>query len=224
METENATQCERLERVAVTAEELNKVIDEQNCSVGVRTALHNIAARFESPRLFLAASDAELKRQGRCGATMLALIGEVKRRCFFLQEHLETRFRYNALFEKYLKRRDEEQARQIAELNPVFTVNDLQAAALYMSEEKVEYIDLRSLNGFRRAMTQAQRDVMKRKYEEEQARLAEREKTLADDGERRREAERKEREKAEREAAEKGEKPMAVRKPRKGKGRRNVGK
>ena len=190
------------EDVGITGEELAQVVSEQKCSVGVMTSLKKLVGSFANPRQFLAASDAELRRRGRCGAKMQELVAAIRERCFFIEKNREERFRYNRCFAKYMDERDRRQAKEIERLNPVFTANDLQAAALYMGEEKVEFIDLRRLNEFRHAMTAAQRDELKRRYEAQEAERARREaEELA-----KRERERAEREARERAAKEKPEK------------------
>ena len=128
---------------------------------------------------------------------MQELVASIKERCFFIEKNREERFRYNRCFAKYMDERDRRQAKEIERLNPVFTANDLQAAALYMGEEKVEFIDLRRLNEFRHAMTAAQRDELKRRHEAQEAERARLEKE---------ELERRERERAEREAKTKAAK------------------
>lgn len=176
--------------IGITGKELSQIVAEQKCSVGVMTSLKKLVGSFANPKMFLSASDAELRRRGRCGARILELVAAIKERCFFLEKNKEERFRYNRSFAKYMDERDRRQAKEIERLNPVFTANDLQAAALYMGEEKVEFIDLRQLNEFRHAMTAAQRDEMRRRHREQEEERARREaEELA-----RREKERNERE------------------------------
>lgn len=155
--------------VEIMREELVQIVEEQECSVSMKTCLRNLVGSFPSVERFRHADDAELRRHGRCGAMMMELIARVRDRCFFLERNREERFRYNRSFREYMDERDRRQAREIDRLNSVFTVNDLQAAALYMSEEKVEYIDLRTLNEFRHAMTAAQRDRMKQRHEAQES-------------------------------------------------------
>ena len=157
------------EGVAITKDELLQIVETTECAGPMKTSLRKLVGSFPSVESFRHADDAELRRHGRCGAGMMDLVTKVRDRCFFLEKNREERFRYNESFREYLDERDRRQAREIDRLNSVFTVNDLQAAALYMSEEKVEFIDLRTLNEFRHAMTTAQREKMKRKYEEQEA-------------------------------------------------------
>lgn len=156
------------DRVEISRDELAKIVEEQQCSVSMKTSLRKLVESFPSVESFRHADDAELRRHGRCGALMMELVTRIRDRCFFLEKNREERFRYKKSFADFLDERDRRQAREIDRLNSVFTVNDLQAAALYMSEEKVEFIDLRTLNEFRHAMTKAQRELLKRKYEEQE--------------------------------------------------------
>ena len=190
------------EDIGITGEELERIVSEQKGPLVVLTSVRKLIAGFASARQFLAATDADLRRRGRCGAKTRRMIAEIKERCFFLEKNKEERFRYDRMVARFLDDKVEELEREKAGLNPVFTANDLQAAALYMGEEKVEFIDLRQLNEFRHAMTAAQRDELKRRYEAQEAERARREaEELA-----RRERERAEREARERAAKEKPEK------------------
>lgn len=179
------------EEFAITRDELGIIIEEQTCSAMVKTRLRNLVESFPNPRSFREAKDAELRRHGRCGKTMLDLVEKVKERCWFLEKHREERFRLNSNFAEFMDERDRCQARRLEALNPVFTVGELESAALMMSNMKLEVIDLRRLNDFRYAMTFAQREEMnRRRKEQEEERM-------------RRDAEEKarlERERAEREA------------------------
>ena len=165
------------DKVEIRREELEQIVEEQECSVSMKTSLRKLVESFPSVECFRHADDAELRRHGRCGAGMMEMITKIRDRCFFLEKNREERFRYKKSFAEFLDERDRRQAREIDRLNSVFTVNDLQAAALYMSEEKVEFIDLRTLNEFRHAMTTAQREKMKKRYEEQEA---ERERLVAE--------------------------------------------
>ena len=172
------------EGVAITKEELVQIVEETECTGPMKTCLRRLVGSFPSVESVRHADDAELRRHGRCGALMMELVTKVRDRCYFLEKNREERFRYNDSFREYLDERDRRHAREIDRLNSVFTVNDLQAAALYMSEEKVEYIDLRTLNEFRHAMTTAQRERMKQLYEAQEAER----KLMAAETERRQEA------------------------------------
>lgn len=176
---------------AITRDELGIIVDEQECSQRVKTGLKKLVESFPNPKSFREAKDSELRRHGRCGKTMLDLVEKVKERCWFLEKHREERFRLNANFAEFMDERDRGQARRIEALNPVFTVGELESAALMMSNMKLEVIDLRRLNDFRNAMTSAQREEMERRRREQEE---ERKRRDAE------EKERLERERAEREA------------------------
>lgn len=179
------------EDIGITGEELDRIVSEQKGPILVMTSVRKLIAGFSSARQFLAATDADLRRRGRCGAKTRRMIAEIRERCFFLEKNKEERFRYDRMVARYIDEKVAELEREKEGLNPVFTANDLQAAALYMGEEKVEFIDLRRLNEFRHAMTAAQRDELKRRHEAQEAERARLEKE---------ELERRERERAEREA------------------------
>ena len=121
------------EGVAITKEELVQIVEETECTGPMKTCLRRLVGSFPSVESFRHADDAELRRHGRGGALMMDLVTKVRDRCYFLEKNREERFRYNESFREYLDERDRRQAREIDRLNSVFTVNDLQAAALYMN-------------------------------------------------------------------------------------------
>jgi len=161
--------------VEITTDEINRLIAGLDCREAMRTRLRRLVGAYGSPRLFLKASDGELSRKRRCGKGMMALVAKLREECYFIMKDEEARFRCHEEFAEYMKRKEAEHRREIALLNPVFTVNDLQAAALYMAEEKVEFIDLRLLNAFRHSVTAAQKEEMRRRHEEAERERRERE-------------------------------------------------
>lgn len=182
---------ENAEEIAITKDELDQIVEETACSAGMKTHLRKLVASFPNPKSFREANKDVLRRHGRCGERMLGLVRQVCERCWFLERHREERFRMNANFAKFMDERDRRMQIERERLNPVFTVGELESAALMMSNMKLEVIDLLRLNEFRNAMTAANREEMKRRHREQEEERARREAA---------ELARIERERAEREA------------------------
>ena len=160
-----------IDEVGITKEELDVIVAELKCSTGTRTRVRKLIDSFPSVRMFRAANDLEIRRHGRYGEAVMKLVVEIKDRCFYLERHKEERYRLNRSFSKYLDERDAKFKSELKRLDPVFSTSDLQVALLIMDDVKLEYIDLAKLNDIRYGITEADRVIAKRRYEEKIADL-----------------------------------------------------
>lgn len=169
MATENSGE------IAITAEELEGLVDQLGCAINVKTRLLNIIDGFPNARAFMEADDSDLRMRFHCGEKLLANIVEIRKRWYDLKQDRVARFWLDREFAKYMEERERVHARELERLNPVFSEKDLQVMILFLGEEKLQYVDLRRLNEIRDAITEGERVKQKERYErekEERKRLA----------------------------------------------------
>ena len=162
--------------IAITAEELEGLVDQLGCAINVKTRLLNIIDGFPNARAFMEADDSDLRTRFHCGEKLLANIVEIRKRWYDLKQDRVARFWLDREFAKYMEERERVHARELERLNPVFSEKDLQVMILFLGEEKLQYVDLRRLNEIRDAITEGERVKLKERYEkekEERKRLAE---------------------------------------------------
>lgn len=161
----------KVDEVGITKEELDIIVAGLKCSTATGTRVRRLVEGFPSVRMFRAATENDLRRRGRYGEAVFKAVAEIKERCCFLEAHKEERYRLHKGFAKYLDERDARYKAELLRLDPVFSTSDLQVALLIMDDVKLEYVDLRKLNEIRHGITEADRVMAKRRYEEKIAEL-----------------------------------------------------
>lgn len=196
-----------IDEIEISEEEILKIAEEQKATVKLMFYFRKLVAGYESPRLFLNASEADYKRRVRYGEGLASLVGRVKERCFFILRHEKARLLMDERVQAFIREQKARFEKEAEKLNPVFSQSDMENITLYMREAHLEYIDIRVFNDFRHSITAGQVEAMRRRHEKEAAERKERERKELEEMQRREkerpEGERPEKEGAERERSEK---------------------